>query len=524
MAFLKGGLKRRSLGQITGFLILMSAASRVLGYVREIVLTTVFGQGPMTDAYKAAFLIPDVLYLILIGGAFSTAFIPVLSGYFTKGQERDAWEVASTILNFVLISVTVGIGLLYFAAPWFVVHYISPGYAPETQALTIYLTRIMLIQSFFMCLSGIAQGICHVHQQFTAPAVGPLLYNIAIIVIGLKLMARFGITAFAIGVVVGSFLNFAVHIPYLAKLGFRYYPVLHLRHPGVKEFFRLALPVILGLSVIYLNTFVTQYLGSWLAPGTVTLLNNANRLMQLPIGVFAIAIATAYFPRLAESVSAGEIQAFKKQLTAGINQIFFLLVPASVGLWAVSEPLIRALYLQGRFTEENVVVTAQALALYALGIVGYSQQQMLNRGFYAVRDTRSAVLMNVVVIGVNIALSFALVGPMNFRGLALAYSVAGLLAMVLLFFVLRYKIGPFGGRHIAASLAKVLVASAVMLVAVRLTLMGLDGMAVEMKSAQLVELLLAIGVGIATFTGMALILRIDEMEEAVGMFRRKLHL
>ena len=152
MAFLKGGLKRRSLGQITGFLILMSAASRVLGYVREIVLTTVFGQGPMTDAYKAAFLIPDVLYLILIGGAFSTAFIPVLSGYFTKGQEKDAWEVASTILNFVLISVTVGIGLLYFAAPWFVVHYISPGYAPETQALTIYLTRIMLIQSFFCLL------------------------------------------------------------------------------------------------------------------------------------------------------------------------------------------------------------------------------------------------------------------------------------------------------------------------------------------------------------------------------------
>lgn len=524
MGLFKGGLKRRSLGQIAGFLILMSAASRVLGYVREIVLTTVFGQGPMTDAYKAAFLIPDVLYLILIGGAFSTAFIPVLSGYFTKGEDEEAWKVASTILNFVLVAVTVGIGLLYLAAPWVVVHFISPGYATETQELTIYLTRVMLIQSFFMCLSGIAQGICHVHQQFTAPAVGPLLYNIAIIVIGLQLMDQYGIRAFAYGVVIGSFLNFAVHVPYLVKLGFRYYPVLNLRHPGVVEFFRLALPVILGLSVIYLNTFVTQYLGSWLAPGTVTLLNNANRLMQLPVGVFAIAIATAYFPRLAESVSAGEMAAFKKQLTAGINQIFFLLVPASVGLWAVSEPLIRALYLQGRFTDHNVVVTAQALALYAIGIVGYSQQQMLNRGFYAVRDTRSAVLMNVVVIGTNIALSFLLVGPMDFRGLALAYSIAGMLAMVLLFVVLRQKIGPFGGRHIAQSLVKVLVASAVMLLAVRLTLLGLDGMNLASKAAQLLVLGMAITIGMASYTGMALILRIDEMEEAVGSLRRKLRL
>ena len=204
-------LKRRSLAQITGFLVIMSALSRVLGYVREIVMTTVFGQGWMTDAYKAAFLIPDFLYLVLIGGAFSTAFIPVLSEYVNKDQEDEAWKVASTIFNGMLIAVFIGMAFFYLSVPFIMDEFLAVGYAAETRELAIYLTRIMLIQSFFMCLSGVCQGICHVYQQFTAPAVGSLLYNIAIIVIGIWLMPRIGITGFAIGVVVGSYLNVIAH-------------------------------------------------------------------------------------------------------------------------------------------------------------------------------------------------------------------------------------------------------------------------------------------------------------------------
>lgn len=517
-------LKRRSLAQITGFLMIMSALSRVLGYVREIVMTTVFGQGWMTDAYKAAFLIPDFLYLILVGGAFSTAFIPVLSEYVSRGKENEAWRVASTIFNAMLIAVIVLMGFFYVSVPFIMDHFLAVGYAEETKELAIYLTRIMLLQSFMMCLSGICQGICHVYQQFTAPAIGSLLYNIAIIAFGLWLMPTIGITGFAIGVVVGSYLNFVVHFPILLKIGVKWMPVLDFRHPGVHEFFRLALPVVLGLSVVYLNTFVTQNLGSQLDAGTVTALNNANRLMQLPIGIVATAIASAVFPVLTELIAKRDIRQFKDKLVEGVNLNNFILIPASVGLMVVAEPLIRALFMQGQFTEDNVAITASVLIFYCIGIIGYSQQQILNRGMYALRDSKRATIVNCIIIIVNIVLSFLMVGPFEAEGLALAYSIAGLVSMVLLYGCLYQKVGDLGNRSIVRSLGKILLASLVMGAGVLVFLhFSEDFIDITSKMQQLLELFLAVGIGVVLYVVMAVVLRIDEMRAAGAMLRRKLH-
>lgn len=501
----------------------MSALSRVLGYVREIVMTTVFGQGWMTDAYKAAFLIPDFLYLILVGGAFSTAFIPVLSEYINRDQEDEAWRVASTIFNAMLIAVVVLMAFFYVSVPFIMNHFLAVGYAEETKELAIYLTRIMLLQSFMMCLSGICQGICHVYQQFTAPAIGSLLYNIAIIVFGLWLMPTIGITGFAIGVVVGSYLNFVVHFPILLKIGVKWMPILDFKHPGVHDFFRLALPVVLGLSVVYLNTFVTQNLGSQLDAGTVTALNNANRLMQLPIGIFATAIASAVFPVLTELIARRDIRSFKRKLVEGINLNNFILIPASVGLMVVAEPLIRALFMQGKFTEDNVAITASVLVFYCVGIIGYSQQQILNRGMYALRDSKRAVIVNTIIIVINIVLSILMVGPFEAQGLALAYSIAGLVSMVLLYAFLYQKVGDLGSREIIISLGKIIIASAVMGVGVMLFLNVSDHFIdITSKSQQLLELFLAVAVGVVLYVVMAIVLRIQEMQAAINMVRRKI--
>lgn len=517
-------LKRRSLAQITGFLVIMSALSRVLGYVREIVMTTVFGQGWMTDAYKAAFLIPDFLYLILVGGAFSTAFIPVLSEYINRDQEDQAWRVASTIFNAMLIAVVVLMTFFYLSVPFIMDHFLAVSYAEETKELAIYLTRIMLLQSFMMCLSGICQGICHVYQQFTAPAVGSLLYNIAIIAFGLWLMPTIGITGFAIGVVVGSYLNFIIHFPILLKIGVKWMPVLDFKHPGVHEFFRLALPVVLGLSVVYLNTFVTQNLGSQLDAGTVTALNNANRLMQLPVGIFATAIASAVFPVLTELIAKRDIRTFKDKLVESVNLNNFILIPASVGLMVVAEPLIRALFMQGKFTEDNVALTASVLIFYCIGIIGYSQQQVLNRGMYALRDSKRAVIVNCTIIIINIVLSFLMVGPFKAQGLALAYSVAGLVSMVLLYMLLYQKVGDLGSREIMVSLGKIIIASAAMGAGVLVFLAASESFIdITSKTQQLVELFAAIGIGMVIYVVMAIVLRIKEMQAAIAMVRRKLH-
>jgi len=200
--------KKKSLVSITVFLIITGALSRVLGYAREIVITTQFGQNFQTDAYKSAFLIPDFLYLVLVGGAFSTAFIPVLSKYLKDPQE--GWRVSSTILNLVLLLLLGGIGFSFLFTPFLINNIIAPGYSHEAKELAVILTRVMLVQSVFMCLSGIAQGICHVYQSFFAPAIGSLLYNIVIIFLGIWLMPVAGISGFAAGVVAGSFLNFLV--------------------------------------------------------------------------------------------------------------------------------------------------------------------------------------------------------------------------------------------------------------------------------------------------------------------------
>lgn len=522
MSVEKKKIKVHSLGKITGFLILMSALSRVLGYVRSIVITTQYGQTFHTDAYNAAFLIPDFIYLILIGGAFSTAFIPVLGSYIERDREEDAWLVANTILNLVIIGVGLSILLAFFLAPWLVNNWLGVGYSPEAKSLTVTLTRIMLVQSFFMCLSGISQGICHVFQQFTLPAIGSLLYNIAIILIGVWMTPYIGIKGFAFGVVIGSFLNVVVQIPTLRAVGFRYRPVIAIYHPGVGEFVRLALPVILGLSVIYLNNFVTQNLGSQLAEGTVTVLNNANRLIQLPIGIIATSIATSFFPVLTQLVVRGDMQNFRRQLVKGINLNTFLLIPASVGLMVISEPLIRALFRQGKFTEANVQWTAFVLIFYCLGIIGYSQQQVLNRGFYAIRDTRTAVVINVAIILANVALSFVLVEVLGAAGLALAYSLAGLLSCFLLYRILQVKVTGLDSRGIIISFLKVLFASLVMGACVYMSMIWMESLLdISSKLGQIIELTGAVLVGVVVYGGMALLLRMPEVYEVIGRFKKR---
>lgn len=505
-------VKKKSLGSITFFLIVTGALSRILGYAREIVITTTFGQNFQTDAYKSAFLIPDFLYLILVGGAFSTAFIPVLSKYLSEDDE-EGWIVSSTIINLVFIFLLVGMLFSFAFTPFLIDQVIAPGYSPEAKGLAVMLTRIMLIQSLFMCLSGIAQGICHVHQEFVAPAIGPLLYNIFIILFGLWLIPVAGIAGFAVGVVVGSFLNFVVHLPTLRRIDMHYHLVIDLKHKGVRHFFKLVLPVLLGLSVIYLNTFVTMRLGSYLDDGANTLLNNANRLMQLPVGIFGIAVASAFFPTLTNYINESNVKGFKDSLLGGINLVSFILMPAMFGIMVVREPLIRALFLQGEFTEDNVIKTASVLLFYAIGILGYSQQQILNRGYYALSNTKGAVLINSLVVGLNIVLSYLFIKPMGAEGLALAYSIAGTLSMILLYLGLKRQVRGLNTGKMLNSFIKTFVASLVMGLAVWAFVHFAEPyFNLSMKSAQLLELYLAILIGVGVYIVMAAILKIEEMD------------
>lgn len=514
-------IKTGGVAKAAGTIMIAMALSRLFGYVRDVVIYTNFGQDFRTDAYNAAFSIPDFLYYLLVGGALSSAFIPVFSSYLATDQEEDGWQVVSTIFNIVMVLMLIGITLGLIFTPQLIA-LLVPGFTDKAFDLTVLLTRVMFAQSFFMALNGISQGILHSYKHFFAPALGSVLYNLGIIIIGILLVDKIGILGFSIGVVVGAMLNFLVQIPVLLKIGIKYKPIVNLKHPGVKKIFTLILPVFIGLSVTHLNLFVNQYLASSLSYGMISALRAAQRIMQLPIGVFAIAVALAVFPTLTGHAARKEEKEFKATMSLGVRTVIFITLPAAVGLIALRVPIVRAMFQQGEFTAANTEATAYALLFYSLGLIGYSAQQVLNRAFYALQDTKSPVTIGIVTIIINIVLNFILIKPLGHGGLALAYSIAGLVNMVLLLYYLRKKIGHIDGREMLRSFAKTFAASIFMGIIVYFTVYLFElNFGVQSKVLQITEVLLGVGVGALVYIVLVSRMKMEEASIAMGILMRR---
>ena len=508
-----------------GMLTIMMTISRILGFVRDISVSSMFGISWQADAYTAAFTIPDLIYFALVGGGLSSAFIPVFSSYLATEQDEDAHVMASTILNIVAIAsmVLIAIGMVFTPQLIDIMVEFKHENAAEATALTIVLTRLMFAQCFFMCLAGISQGILQCYKEFTVPALGAVVYNIAIIVIGILLAQHIGIAGFTIGVVVGAALNLLLQIRSMRQYGFSYKLTLNLRHPGVKKFFLLFLPVVLGLSMNELNLLVSQRLASGLGGGVVYALKQAQRIMMLPVGIFAAAIGLSVFPTMTSHVARGEMKEYKQNLTMGLRTVIFITLPASVGLIALSHPVVRAMYQQGAVTTVQIELVSVILVYYCIGVVGYGAQQILNRGFYAVQDTKSPVLINVFVLLFNIIISIILVGPFTYRGLAMAYSLSGLLSMLVLGVALRFKIGQYGGKALVKSALQSIIASAVMGVAVYFVANGLEQILdLSSKLMQVLQVGIGITAGVLVYAAMAIVMRMEEAQQVLRIVKRKL--
>ncbi|MDD2401384.1 MAG: murein biosynthesis integral membrane protein MurJ [Clostridia bacterium] len=504
-----------------GILMVAMVFSRIIGYVRDVVIYSSFGQNNLTDAYNAAFSIPDFLYFLLVGGALSSAFIPVFSSYIATEKEEEGWKVASIIFNIVIILMLIGstIGIIF--APT-LIRILVPGFTPENIILTVKMTRIMFIQALFMALSGISIGILNSYHHFLSPAIGGIVYNLGIIVVGSILSPYIGIMGFSVGVVIGAVLSFAVQIPVLLKIGLRYKPVIDLQHPGVRKIGVLVLPVLIGLSVTQFNLFVNQNLGSNLPEGMISALRAAQRIMQLPIGIFAVSIAVATFPTLTGYAARKEKEEFKKTMSLGIRTIIFVTLPAAVGLIALRVPIVRLLFQQRQFTIEDTQATAYALLFYCFGLIAYSSIQLLNRIFYSLQDTIMPVVIGVVTIVVNIILNLTLIKPLGHGGLALAYSLAGFVNMVALLCILRRKIGSIDGRKMLASFVKTLGISLIMGVVTYETAQFMETIVdVGTKMGQVIQVGVSVPVGILVFGALVMLFKMEEGELAKKMLLRR---
>jgi putative peptidoglycan lipid II flippase len=517
--------EKTGVARAAGILMVSMILSRILGYLRDVVIYAEFGQNRITDAYNAAFSIPDFLYMLLVGGALSSAFIPVFASYLSTDREEEAWEVASIIFNLIMTLMLLGILVGMVFTPQ-LIEVLVPGFSPEYSALTVKLTRIMFAQALFMGLSGLCMGVLNAYKHFLMPAIGSVLYNLTIVVLGWILAVVFdlGIMGFSIGVVVGAVANFSVQVPKLLQLGLRYRFAFNLRHPGVKKIFALMGPVLIGLSVTQFNLFVNQNLASTLPAGIVAALRTGQRIMQLPIGIFAVAVAVAIFPTLTEYSAKNEMDNFKRTMSLGTRSVIFLTLPAAVGLIVLRVPIVRLLFEQGEFTHQATLATAHALLFYSIGLFGYSAQQVLNRTFYSIQDTITPVVVGVMTIVINLVLNFTLIGPMGHGGLALAYSIAGIFNMAALLYFLRRKIGSINGRMFIISFFRSLSAALLMGVAVYITAGFFENnFDMARKVNQLIQVVTGVGVGFAFYMLLALLFKSEEVALAWSIFSRRFH-
>ncbi len=514
----------RTLVKAAGFLMAAQLISRILGFLRETLMAGFYGQGGVTDAYTASFILPDLLYWLLVGGVLSAAFIPVFSQYIAKGNEDEGWRVASSVVNLILLSLggLTLVGLVF--TPQFI-RLVVPGLEPENMVLAIHLTRILLIQPMFMALSGLTMGVLNSYKIFWPSALGTVLYNACIIFFGIILADPAkpeSISGFAVGVVVGAFVSFAVQIPSLRKVGMRYYPIINWHDPGVRRIGALALPIIISYSLNQIQVVVNTNFGSSLSPGSITAVWYSYRLFQLPVGIFAIAIAVATFPTMTEQAALKQWDKLRQTISSAVRMVVFITLPISVGMIVLRFPLIRVLFQHGNFNAQDTLTTAIPLFYFAIGISAQSVIQILPRAFYALQDTWTPVIMGIISMVVNVIAMVLLIGPLAHGGLAFATTIAAIVNMMLLFYMLRRRLGQMDGWAMFWTSAKSLIASLFMAGVIWVWSEFLTPLIGIHTLGSLIVLVTGTALGALAFAGMAKILRMEEFEQAMGLVHRKI--
>lgn len=461
-------------------LLVMAAfvVSRVLGLVRDILIARQFATSPELAAYVAAFRIPDLLFVLVAGGALASAFIPTLAAYHARGDVEGGWKLTAAVGTWLLILTGTAAVVVAIIAPWIVRYVLAPGFPPPLHALTARLMRIMLAATVVFSLSGLLMGVLHAHQHFLLPAIAPALYNIGIIFGAVALAPRIGVYGLAVGVVLGAVAHLTVQLPGLIRLHPRLRPNLGLDDPrvavGVREVVRLMLPRMAGLAVVQLNFVVITILASFLNPQALPSLDYAWRIMLLPQGVFALAVATAAFPTFAAQAARSELAAMRETFCRILSAVLFLTLPAAVGLALLREPIVALLLQRGAFGTASTAAVAWALLFYAPGLVGHSVVEITTRAFYALHDTVTPVLVGGGAMLVNILLSLLLLprfgDPGNLArgphgGLALANTLATTLEMVALLWLLRQRLHGLADPRLLRGIGRSLAASAFMGVA-----------------------------------------------------------
>ncbi|HEX8947860.1 MAG TPA: murein biosynthesis integral membrane protein MurJ [Dissulfurispiraceae bacterium] len=471
---------RGKIARAAGVMSVATFISRILGYVRDMIVAGFFGATGSADAFYVAFRIPNLLRELFAEGATSSAFVPVLTEYQTRHGKEEANRLAGATFLFILVFVGLicALGIIFAPA---IVSAIAPGFLdkPEQLAHAILLTRIMFPFLLFISLSSLTMGALNTRGVFFIPALAPAVLNVTTILCVLALASRLTnpIVSVAIGIVAGGFVQFLFQVPAFLKQG---YSLINRSpeakassrvtrssshsfwHPGLKRIGLLIVPTTAGLAISQINIFISTILASKLAVGSITYLYYSMRLIHFPIGIFGVAMGMAVLPALSEHSARGERDKLKEDFSFALRLLFFITVPAMVGLIALRLPIVATLYQRGKFGYDATIATSDALMFYSLGIWAMVGVRVIAATFYSMQDTRTPVKVAALTMVINILLSLLLMGPMKHAGLAFANAIASSCNFILLFLFLRKKLGGIGTGKILTSFAKTFSAAAVM--------------------------------------------------------------
>ncbi len=425
--------------KVVSIIMIAGLVTKLFGFLREILVAARFGATIETDAFLIAFSIPTVLF-VSIGTALSTVFIPVFSEYLALRSREEAFRFAANLLN-VLLALCVLLTLAGIALAPQIVSVLAPGFTGYAFDLAVKLTRIMLPLLVILMATYIQTGILQSFEQFIIPAVISIPYNLVLIVFLLYLDRFFGIVGLSVATVLGWSLQVFIQIPPIWKTGFRMQSVFNLKDPGLTKVLFLAGPVVLGASAQQVVIFVNQALASGIAEGSVAALNFSNKLFLIGTGVFAMAITTYLLPGLSRLAARQEYSALKQNVHQALKVTLLLLTPVMLGLILLRVPLVQIILERGAFTPEATAMTSGALLYFALGTLGFAGQEVLNKAFYALQDSKTPMKLALVSTGVNVILSLVLVRWMGLNGLALGNAIGYTLLAVLLWRGLQLKWG-----------------------------------------------------------------------------------
>jgi putative peptidoglycan lipid II flippase len=504
----------------------LTMLSRLLGLVREQVFALTLGAGAYSDAFLAAFRIPNLLRDLFAEGALSTAFVPTYVATLRNQSREAAYQLASRVMSTLTIYLGAIAALaMLFPAP--VVHLVATGFSPEKAALTSTLVRIMMPFLPTISLAVVAMGALNAEERYTTPALASSMFNLVAIGGGVAVFvlapsARAAVMVWAALTLVGGLAQLGIQVPPLARMGFRpkLLPDLKLRDPGTRRIATLMAPATLGVAAVQVNVVINSSFASLISDGAISWLSYAFRLMQLPIGVFGVAVGTTALTHLARDAAGGDLGALSGTLRRGLSMVLFLTVPSTVGLAILGEPIIRLIFQHGRFSPNATLQTAHALQGYAVGLVSYAAIKVVAPAFYALGRTRVPVTASLAAVAANVIWNVATFRTLGHVGLALGTSIAATVNLAVLVVAFQRRVHGLVSRELLGALARILAASAAMAAVVWPLARWLappPGKHLPLWAAQA---LVPVAVGAAVYFAAARLLRLPEARILVGRFRR----